>query len=134
MTLRPNRDGSMAWFRLFMRDKNKRIVGRSDFDADTTLSGLKIAYQISLSCSDVCASYELLEDGKLVSRPDGADGRGSLRTAFLEELEQQIATTEEIALRDGIWAIGKSKRLRATLVEAYATSEIGPKSNVVSLR
>jgi len=102
----------MAWFRLFLRNNKGSIVGRSDFHADDEASGLRIAYRIAESCSDACAGYELLQDGRLVASASAAVGRPE---TDLTEFEQKIVVDAEIALRDSVWAVNESRRLIATL-------------------
>jgi hypothetical protein len=105
----------MPWFRLFLRDDNRRIVGVSDFEAGNTLVAFRIAYRIAGACSDSCASYDLLEDGKPVSSSD--DVLYGLASAFISELEQRIVVEREIALQDSPWRIGQSKSLGAAIEE-----------------
>lgn len=102
----------MAWFRLFLRNNKGSIVGRSDFHAEDEASGLRIAYRIAESCSDACAGYELLQDGRLVASASAAVGKPE---TDLTEYEQKTATDAEIALRDSVWAVNESRRLIETL-------------------
>ena len=103
---------SMLWFRLFLRNNKGSIVGRSDFHTDDEASGLRIAYRIAESCSDACAGYELLQEGRLVASASTVAGRPE---RDLTECEQKIAMDAEIALRDSVWAVNESRRLIATL-------------------
>src|SRR4249919_1921130 len=102
----------MAWFRLFLRNNKGSIVGRSDFHANDEASGLRIASRIAEACSDACAGYELLQDGRLVTSASAMAGRPE---TDLTEFEQKIAIDAEIALRDSVWAVNESQRLIATL-------------------
>jgi hypothetical protein len=103
----------MSFFRIFLRNRNQGIVGRSDFDADDKQSGLRIAIRIADSCSDDCATYDLMQDGHLVSSGMKA-AAASNAFVCLDDFEQRIVTDAQIALRESVWAIGTSKRLHAT--------------------
>ena len=102
----------MAWFRLFLRNTKGSIVGRSDFHADDEASGLKIACRIAATCSDTCAGYELLQDGRLVASASATPGRPE---TDLTDCERRIAMDAEIALRDSVWSVNESRRLIETL-------------------
>jgi len=102
----------MSWFRLFLRNSKGSIVGRSDFHANDEASGLRIAHRIAEACSDACAGYELLQEGRLVASASAVAGRPE---TDLTEFEQKIAMDAEIALRDSVWAVNESRRLISTL-------------------
>ena len=102
----------MGWYRLFLRTTEHTIAGRSDFNAADLSSALKIAHRIAQDCSDKCATYDLLEDGRIVSADTPVR---SLTLDFLNEAQQQIVTDREIALRDSKWAIRESRQLLAAI-------------------
>ena len=102
----------MGWYRLFLRTTEHTIVGRSDFNAVDRSSALKIAHRIAQDCSDKCATYDLLEDGRIVATGLRV---GSLTFDLLSDIQQQIVTDREIALRDSKWAIRDSHQLLAAI-------------------
>ena len=103
----------MTWYRLFLRDNSRRIVGRSDFHADNEESGRAIAARIAQDCSDICAGYDLLHNG----RPVISSNDTSIILANLSERLQDIVIRTEIALRDSAWTIKESRRLLAAIKE-----------------
>ncbi len=102
----------MARFRLFLRNSQRRIVGRSDFNAVDKDSGLRIAHIIADACSDACAAYDVLQDGQLVASV--ATNAGQPETD-LTEFELQVVVDLVIALHNSVWAVHDSKRLLETL-------------------
>ena len=101
----------MPSYRLFLRNESHDIVGRTDFEAEGRSSALRVTYRIAMDCSDYCKSYDLLEDGRSIS----TSKLNGLAHELLSEIEQQIVIDREIALRDSLWRIRESKRLRIAL-------------------
>jgi hypothetical protein len=99
-------------FRLFLRDRERLIVGRSDFEAEDAVAAGKVALRIFESCSDACAAYELWCGSSLMA---SATSRVGQPGADLDELQQNIVVETEIVLRDSAWAIASSRRLLAAL-------------------
>lgn len=89
----------MAWFQLFLMDRDGRIIGRSDYRAEDKVSGFRIAWRIAEACSDACAGYDLLQDGKLVASVSATVGKPD---TDLTEFEQKVAMDMEIALSDSL--------------------------------
>ena len=102
----------MPSFRLYLRGRMQRIVGRSDFEANDDSSALKISRRIADSCSDSCAGYDLWQDTRKISSAATTIGEGQMN---LTESEQRVVIDTGIALRDSAWAIRNSKRLLESL-------------------
>ncbi|HUJ45532.1 MAG TPA: hypothetical protein VLV55_00260 [Rhizomicrobium sp.] len=102
----------MPSFRLYLRDRGTRIVGRSDFEADDETSALKISRRIAEACSDSCADYDLWRDTRKISSAAAATGDGG---TDLTESERRVVIDAEIALHDSAWAIRNSKHLKSCL-------------------
>ena len=100
----------MRSYRLYLYGRDQKIVGKSDFSADGSISALNMSDRIFRACGDTCVSYELWEGKTRIASPAISD-----RAAAMSNYEQQVVIDTEIALRDSWMQIGKSKDLLAAL-------------------
>jgi len=99
----------MASYRIYFRDRQRKIVGRDDFDAADDMRAMIVARKLRDACSDRCTTFELWDGGRQVHTLPR-----EIAVRNLEEVATELETTvleREMAIRDGNWMIADSSLL-----------------------
>jgi len=99
----------MASYRMYFEDRQRKIVGRDDFDAADDMRAIIIARKLRDACSDRCSTFELWDGGRQVDKLPRDIAVGNL-----EEIAAELETTvleREMAIRDSNWMIADSSLL-----------------------
>ena len=99
----------MTAYRLYLRDAEKRIVGRDDFDSDNDARALLVARMLRDACSDKCAGFELWQNTRRVDLP--CPNLSKFSADEIHAKVQTIVLERELAIRDSRWTIAESARL-----------------------
>ena len=99
----------MASYRIYFRDRQRKIVGRDDFDAADDMRAMIVARKLRDACSDRCMTFELWDGGRQVHKLPR-----EIAVRNLEEVATELETTvleREMAIRDSNWMIADSSLL-----------------------
>jgi len=99
----------MTTYRLYLRDAEKQIVGRDDFDSDNDARALLIARMLRDACSDKCAGFELWQHTRRVDLP--CPNWSKFSADEIHAKVEAIVLDRELAIRDSRWTIADSARL-----------------------
>jgi hypothetical protein len=99
----------MTTYCLYLRDGEKQIVGRDDFDTDNDARALLIARMLRDACSDKCAGFELWQNTRRVDLP--CPNWSKFSADEIHAKVQTIVLERELAIRDSRWTIAESAQL-----------------------
>ena len=99
----------MTTYRLYLRDAEKQVVGRDDFDSDNDARAMLIARMLRDACSDKCAGFELWQNTRRVDLP--CPNWSKFSADEIHAKVQMIVLERELAIRDSRWTIADSARL-----------------------
>jgi len=99
----------MTTYRLYLRDAEKQIVGRDDFESDNDARALLVARMLRDACSDKCAGFELWQNTRRVDLP--CPNWSKFSADEIHAKVQMIVLERELAIRDSKWTIAESTRL-----------------------
>jgi len=99
----------MASYRVYFQDRDRKIVGRDDFDVADDMRAMIVARKLRDACSDRCTTFELWDGARQVHTLPR-----EIAVRNLEEIAAELETTvlkREMAIRDGNWMIADSSLL-----------------------
>jgi hypothetical protein len=99
----------MASYRAYFRDRQGEIVGRDDFEAADDIRAMIVARKLRDACSDCCATFELWDGARHVSKFPRETAVRNLEDVAAEV--QTIVLEREMAIRDSDWMIADSSLL-----------------------
>ena len=99
----------MTTYRLYLRDGEKGIVGRDDFDSDNDARALLVARMLRDACSDKCAGFELWQNTRRVDLP--CPNWSKFSADEIHAKVESIVLDRELAIRASRWTISDSRRL-----------------------
>jgi hypothetical protein len=99
----------MTTYRLYLRDAEKQIVGRDDFDAEHDARAMLIARMLRDACSDKCAGFELWQNTRRVDLP--CPNWSKFSADEIHAKVEAIVLDRALAIRASRWSIADSARL-----------------------
>ena len=99
----------MTTYRVYLRDAEKQIVGRDDFDSDNDARALLVARMLRDACSDKCAGFELWQNTRRVDLP--CPNWSKFSADEIHAKVQTIVLERELTIRDSRWIVAESTRL-----------------------
>jgi hypothetical protein len=108
---RPEPEHTLESYRLYFVEAG-HFAAVHDFEAETDVAALAVAYAIQEACSDLYEHFELWQGSRIIAR--SADRRGPKRLPHLDDITAQmqdrVLQTEQ-ALLESRQAIAASRRL-----------------------
>lgn len=99
----------MTTYRLYLRDAERQIVGRDDFDSDNDARAMLVARMLRDACSDKCTGFELWQNTRRVDLP--CPNWSTFSADELHAKVEAIVLDRELAIRASRWTISDSARL-----------------------
>ena len=96
----------MTAYRVYLRDAEKQIVGRDDFESDNDARALLVARMLRDACSDKCAGFELWQNTRRVDLP--CPNWSKFSADEIHAKVQMIVLERELAIRDSRWTVADS--------------------------
>jgi hypothetical protein len=115
-----NGERTVESYRLYFIEAG-HFAATHDFEAETDVAALAVAYALQEACSDFYNHFELWQGSRVIAR--SADRRGPKRLPHLAEItaqmQERVLQTEEILLQSRE-AIAGSRKLLASTAELRA--------------
>jgi hypothetical protein len=111
----------MTSYRIYFLNSQRRISAAHWFDADDDQAALWIGERLYRACSDVCASFEIWQLGRVVKGGTDVPLSAEPTDAILRRRQEMLVQHEE-TLRDSGGLIAMSLRLINSIEQAKRLS------------